>query len=117
MQESATFALFAILCCALFGECWTWTTSRPEYPPHSGVPVVVVTQDIERHLLTISGPAWGTGKPQVRLGAEDLPVERYTANEIVARLPEGIKPDVYVLTVATGDDIRRHDTLLYSSGS
>lgn len=116
MQETAAFTLFAILCLAVFGQCWS-TTASPFPPSRAGVPVVLVTQDLEQHQLTIRGPAWGAGKPQVRLGTADLLVERYTANEIVARLPDDLKPALYLLTVGSDDEIRRHDTLLYAAGS
>lgn len=115
MQETAAITLFGALCLAVFGQCWT--TTHPAAPVRGGAPVIMVTQDIERRVLTISGPAWGAGKPQVRLGAQSLPVERYSADEIVAHLPDGIKPALYVLTVATDNQSQQHDTVLYTSGS
>jgi hypothetical protein len=115
MQETAAITLFGILCLAVFGQCWT--TTHPAAAGRGGIPVVMVTQDIERHVLTISGSSWGIGKPQVRLGTQSLPVERYSADEIVAHLPDGIEPALYVLTVATDSQSERHDTVLYTSGS
>jgi len=84
-----------------------------------GGPVLLVTQDLERNLLTISGSAWGPGKPVVLLGQQNLIVERYSHDEIIAHLPAGIKPDLYLLTVASDRDLRTpayQDTILYAKG-
>jgi hypothetical protein len=115
MQETAAITLFGASCLAVFGQCWT--TTHPAAPVHGGTPVIVVTQDVERHELTISGFPWSMGKPQVRLGAQSLPVERYNADEIVAHLPDGIEPALYTLTVATDGYSQQRDAVLYTSGS
>jgi hypothetical protein len=76
-------------------------------PRASVAPVILsVAADLKHGTLVITGRDLGTGSPTVRLADRILEVESVSGNTIVAKLPAGLQPATYRLTVTTHDGLR-----------
>jgi hypothetical protein len=65
-----------------------------------------VAPDLKQGRLVISGQYFGGTAPTVRLGNLILEVKSASPNMIVAKLPDGIRPATYGLTVTINDGAR-----------
>jgi len=68
------------------------------------VPVVESTTiNFNENVVVIRGRNFGSSWPDVRLAQHALKVKRFSAGEITASLPPGIRPATYTLTITAHD--------------
>jgi hypothetical protein len=65
-----------------------------------------VATNLKQNTLTITGQHFGSTVPIVSLGGLALKVQSASAQTIVARLPVGIRPATYGITVTAKDGAR-----------
>lgn len=64
----------------------------------------------QRHLV-ISGSNFGDTAPLVALGGETLSVKRFSAEQVVAALPSGVRPATYRLMLTDARDATKSDSI------